>query len=25
MSFGAVLWAMGNEAQTALKNLGKTR
>ena len=25
MSFGAVLWAMGNEAQNALKNLGKTR
>jgi hypothetical protein len=25
MAFGAVLWAMGNEAQTALKNLGKTR
>lgn len=25
MSFGAVLWAMGDEAQTALNNLGKTR
>ena len=25
MSFGAVLWAMGNQAQTALTNLGKTR
>ena len=25
MSFGAVLWAMGDQAQTALTNLGKTR
>ena len=25
MSFGCVLWAMGIEAQTALKNLGKVR
>ena len=25
MSFGAVLWAMGDEAQTALKKLGRTR
>ena len=25
MSFGAVLWAMGEQAQTALTNLGKTR
>ena len=25
MSFGAVLWAMGDEAQNALKNLGKVR
>jgi len=25
MSFPALLWAMGTEAQTALKNLGRTR
>ena len=25
MAFGAVLWAMGDEAQTALTKLGKTR
>ena len=25
MNFGCVLWAMGTQAQTALKNLGKTR
>jgi hypothetical protein len=25
MNFGVVLWAMGNQAQTALTNLGKTR
>jgi hypothetical protein len=25
MSLGAVLWAMGDQAQTALTNLGKTR
>ena len=25
MSFGAVLWAMGDQAQDALTNLGKTR
>ena len=25
MNYGALLWAMGDEAQTALKNLGRTR